>query len=94
MPKSRHDQSITKTVGTYRAIEAYITNHGHSPTLQEITDKCPWFTAKFMTHWHVLRLKEWGLLESKPGLPRTIRLHPVSGASTDVQKYFEVSHAK
>ena len=93
LKQSRHDQSIFKTVAMYRIIEAYIATHRYPPSFEDIISKGA-FTSTFMIHWHMKRLKEWKLLESQPRLSRTIRLHPVSAAPAEIQRYFEESHAK
>lgn len=85
---SRSEQSITKTIRLYRLIDQYIRDHGYSPSLQDIVGAGA-FSSKFVCHWHVNRLKAWGVLASVPRQSRTIRLLPLSNAPTEVQKYFE-----
>lgn len=86
--QTRQEDSRQKTVMMYRIIEAFIAKHHYPPTLRDIMQSGV-STSTFVTHWHMARLIEWGLLEKKPNSSRAITLNPIASASPEVQKYFE-----
>lgn len=56
----------------YEALEAYIREHGYSPTVRELA-KSMGTASLSTTHFHLCSLRKAGMVDWQPGLARTLR---------------------
>lgn len=60
------------TIVLFRYISDYIASHEYGPTLREMADALD--TSFSTANYHLLKLREFGLVDWTPGAARTVRV--------------------